>query len=338
MKRSIIFFFLAFVLTASLLAQQPGKVPLRIADTLTAQEKLNRSSVLLKSELDSLIKLYSVQQVDTVPKEPVKEDVEAVNYPFWTAAAGILIIAFLLYIIFRNQQRFARSMRAFHKQLTSLEWTAKTSEQPSSLTQGGKKASPATLEKKIQTLTQELEKAEKRSEGLELVMNEYRHIKQEYEAVKAQILDIYKVRNYPGVQKDSTESDLLKGLLNTERSVALYAYEHFLKPVIAIADSNKNNPARISKEEREKMLDLLLSLALLYTEYLYLRVNDLAVGGKIVERIGGLKNGNAVDLALLKELNLEHGSRALTLRIALDKMGIKHLSYPVFDETNLNLS
>jgi len=39
---------------------------------------------------------------------------------------------------------------------------------------------------------------------------------------------------------------------------------------------------------------------------------------------------------LLKKLNKEHGSRALVLRMALNKSGISKLSYPVFDETDLN--
>jgi len=54
--------------------------------------------------------------------------------------------------------------------------------------------------------------------------------------------------------------------------------------------------------------------------------------------LGSLRNGNHIDKGLLKELNIEHGSRALVLRMVLDKMDIQNLSYPVFDETNLNLS
>jgi len=152
------------------------------------------------------------------------------------------------------------------------------------------------------------------------------------------MMEVYKIRNYPGFNKEKTETEIVKCLLDTERSVALYAYEHFLKPVMAIADANKNNPAKINPEEREKLLNLLISLSLLYSEYLYLRINDLSVGGKIVERIGSLKNGNNIDTALLKELSTEHGSRALVLRIVLDKTAIQNLSDPVFDETNLNLS
>ena len=151
-------------------------------------------------------------------------------------------------------------------------------------------------------------------------------------------MEVYKIRNYPGFNKEKSETEIVKSLLDTERSVALYAYEHFLKPVLAIADANKNNPAKINAEEREKLLNLLISLSLLYSEYLYLRIGDLSIGGKIVERIGSLKNGNHIDPASLKELNTEHGSRALVLRMVLDKSSIQNLSYPVFDETNLNLS
>jgi hypothetical protein len=128
--------------------------------------------------------------------------------------------------------------------------------------------------------------------------------------------------------------------LSTEKSVAMHAFEKFLKPIIQIADANKNNPAKISKEDSDKLLELLISLSLYYIEYLYLRINELSVGGNIVQRIGGNGNGNGngIDPALLKKLNTEHGSRALTLRMALNKAGIDKLSYPVFDDTDLNNS
>jgi hypothetical protein len=54
----------------------------------------------------------------------------------------------------------------------------------------------------------------------------------------------------------------------------------------------------------------------------------------MVQRIGS--NGKGIDPALLKKLSMEHGSRALALRMALNKAGISKLSYPVFDETDLN--
>jgi len=124
--------------------------------------------------------------------------------------------------------------------------------------------------------------------------------------------------------------------METENSVANYAYEKFLKPILEITDANKNNPAKVNDEDREKLLELLVSLSLLYIEYLYLRVNDLAIGGKMVERIQGLSKGNGLDPSLLKKLNTEYGSRALVLRMILDKTQLHKLSYPVFDETDLN--
>ena len=48
--------------------------------------------------------------------------------------------------------------------------------------------------------------------------------------------------------------------------------------------------------------------------------------------------GESQVIKWIKELNIEHGSRALVLRMVLDKTAIQNLSYPVFDETNLNLS
>jgi hypothetical protein len=128
----------------------------------------------------------------------------------------------------------------------------------------------------------------------------------------------------------------MQGVLDTENIVANYAYEKFLKPILGITDANKNSPARMSTADRERLLDLLVSLSLLYIEYLYLRINDLSIGGQMVERIKGFSNGNGIDAALLKKLNTEFGSRALVIKMALEKTGVSKLSYPVFDETNLN--
>jgi hypothetical protein len=298
----------------------------RIVDTLSAAERTTRNPVLLRAELDSLIAVYGPAPSRQPVQQPV---VEQSQWPLYAALGGIaalLIIASLLYFLLRSQQRSTRTIHILHKQVKHLDGLVSAVDsagnQVASLPKG--KNGVAAPEKKIQYLTTQLDQARKSVE--------------EFEGLKQQMTQVYKLRNYPGFSKEKTEIHVLKDMLETERSVALYAYEHFLKPVIAVADANKNNPARISAQEREKMLDLLISLGLLYSEYLYLRVSDLAVGGNIVERIASFKNGNVIDLALLKELNTDHGSRALALRIALDKMGIHRLSYPVFEETNLNLS
>ena len=333
---------LFFLLTGSLIAQGPEKKSISIVDTLTTQEKDNRNTVILKSELDSLIRLYKASQPETFPQQPViKAEQQVPAYLLAIAIAALLAIAFLLYLLFLKQKKFQRTISILHKQIQHLETAAYTSgsiaDANNSSKTKGKITIPA-LEKKIQSLTSQLEKSTNENKELDAALFESTLIRHDFESVKQQMMEVYKISKYPGFNKEKTETEIVKGLLETERSVALYAYEHFLKPVMSIADANKNNPAKINPEEGGQLLDLLISLSLLYSEYLYLRINDLSVGGKIVERIGSLKNGNDIDTTLLKELSTEHGSRALVLRMVLDKTAIHNLSYPVFDETNLNLS
>ena len=327
-------------MVCSVAAQEPERKSIRIVDTLSAAERENRNTVILQSEMDSLITLYNASQPRTIPQEvAVKAESKLPVYLLITAAAALLAIAFLLYILFRKQKKFQRTVAILNRQIQHLELAAYSA---GGTGENGNKARSKTsipgLEKKIQSLTTQIEKLTKDNEELESSLSQSTDIRHDFESVKQQMMEVYKIRNYPGFDKGKTETEIVKSLLDTERSVALYAYEHFLKPVMAIADANKNNPAKINPEEREKLLNLLISLSLLYSEYLYLRINDLSVGGKIVERIGSLKNGNNIDPALLKELSTEHGSRALVLRMVLDKTSIQNLSYPVFDETNLNLS
>jgi hypothetical protein len=321
---------LVLLLTCSLIslyAQQPDRRNIRIVDALTTQEKNERNPVILRSELDSLMKQHMASLPQQVPQQPVKEIITE-STPVWVwplVIVPLLLIGVLLYLLLRNQKGFARKMEQTRRLLQQAEFSAVTKlAMPDPKTAKG-------LDKKVQALTAELDKMKKENTSLQSLLKEYENVKQ-------QITTSYKIRNYPGYEPSKTEEELLKGLLKTEKSVAIYAYEHFLKPVIEIADANKNNPARISKEDREKLVELLISLSLLYIEYLYLRVNELSVGGNMVARIQGLSNGNRLDTILMKQLNTEHGSRALVLRMILDKMSIGKLTYPVFDETNLNLS
>ena len=291
MNFKLIISILFCLVSCSLVGQEPEKKSIRIVDTLTLQEKDNRNTVILKSELDSLIRLYNASQPKTIPQEPV---VTAENqlpvYLLIIAIAALLAIAFLLYVLFRNQKKFQRTVSILDKQIQHLELAAYSSGNIADANSSNKikKSSIPGLEKKIQSLTTQLEKATKDNEELETLVSESTNIRHDFESVKQQMMEVYKIRNYPGFDKEKTETEIVKSLLDTERSVALYAYEHFLKPVMAIADANKNNPAKINPEEREKLLNLLISLSLLYSEYLYLRINDLSVGGKIVERIGSL--------------------------------------------------
>jgi cell division protein FtsB len=198
------------------------------------------------------------------------------------------------------------------------------------------KLTPQHLEGRINDLTAELHKLTKENENLDRVIKEYNGIQHEYDSLKHGLHKAYKIRNYPGYDKTKHETNAMQTVLDTENIVATYAYEKFLKPILSLTDTNKNNPAMLTENDRKKLLDHLLSLSLLYIEYLYLRINDLSIGGKMVERIKGFSSGNGIDTTLLKKMNTDHGSRALVVKMALAKAGVSTLSYPVFDETDLN--
>lgn len=334
--------FVLFICLASFLSVQARQLPadslspLRVVDSLSARERLERVPILLRSELDSLLQeRLDIIQSQTEPKEVAQEEKLGI-WPILSAAALGLILL-LIYLIWQQQKRAKRSFVRLYKQIQHLD--AQVWSGPASLKESEAINSSNTDPRvKAASLTEKIRQLQKENEGLELMLDEYRKSRQDFESLKQQMMEAYKVRHYPGFNKDETESEVLRATLKTERYVAAYAYERFLKPMLKITDANKNNPARISEEDRQKIADSLVSMGLLYTEYLYLRIAELSIGGNMVERIAGLQKGNGIDPQLLKELSTAHGSRALALRITLDKMGITHLSYPVFEETNLNLS
>lgn len=331
MRYKIYFPFLLLQLSAGLFAQQPDTQRIRIADTLTAKEKVNRNAVILKTELDSLIKAYNDSQVQQVVKEPAKETSNSANqYILAGLLAIIVLLGFVIYMFYRHQQKINRTIAGLkerEKPYNNLHAVSKEKKG---------KTSTQTVETKISDLNAELYKLSKENEGLNRVIKEYNGIQHEYDSLKHGILKAYKVKNYPGYDKSKDEAWAMQGVLETENAVATYAYEKFLKPILVITDANKNSPAKLSATDREKLLDLLVSMSLLYIEYLYLRVNELSVGGKMVERIKGISKGNGPDTTLLKKMNTEFGSRALVIKMALEKAELHRLSYPVFDETNLN--
>jgi hypothetical protein len=323
MKHKLLLILFFFALAGVNAQQQPDRTKLRVVDTLSKQERLNRNPVILKAELDSMIQAYNAKLPPVQIKEPVKETITKI--PVWITVAGIialLVIALLSYLLFDYHKRLSKTIADLKRLIQHFEFYTSTS--PGSNGKETNTRSKTALEKKITELSAELEKEKEMNES----------VMQEYGLVKQSIAEAYKVRNYPSFDKEKTEGQIIKDLLKTEKTVAVHAFEKFLKPAIAIMDANKNNPAKISKEESEQLLELLISLSLYHIEYLYLRINDLAVGGNIVQRIGS--NGKGIDPGLLKKLNTEHGSRALALRMALNKSGIDKLSYPVFDETDLN--
>lgn len=324
-----IFFFLQVI---AVNAQQTDTKHIRVVDSLTAQEKINRNPLLLRSEIDSLVKLYAPVQE---PKQVLVPVVEKKDISDNSILGGLVLIVLLmgalLALFYHNQRKIIKTMKGLHE-----KEERKAMNQPLAKEKPRSKTGLQSLESKINDLNAELLKLSKENEGLNRVVREYNGIQHEYDSLKHGFQKIYKVKNYPGYDKAKDEVLAMQGVFTTESSVANYAFEKFLKPVLAIADANKNNPAKMSEADQVKLLDLLVSLSLLYIEYLYLRVSDLSIGGTMVERIQGLAKGNSPDPALLKKLNMEFGSRALVIRMALSKACLQHLSYPVFDETNLN--
>jgi hypothetical protein len=336
MRYKIYLSLLLLLLSVGLVAQQQNTKYIRIVDTLTAQEKTNRNPVILKAELDSMIKQFNDSQPRQVIKEPVKETTDNTNQYIMAGLFAIIsLLGFVIYMFYRHQHKINRTIAGLNEKVKQTESSGSNTLHMVAKEKKGKSTSQS-LESKINDLNAELNKLSKENEGLNRVIKEYNGIQHEYDSLKHGILKAYKVKNYPGYDKTKDETLAMQGVLQTENSVAIYAYEKFLKPILAITDANKNSPAKINAAEQEKLLDLLVSLSLLYIEYLYLRVNDLSIGGKMVERIQGLSKGNGLDATLLKKLNTEFGSRALVIKMVLDRVELHQLSYPVFDETNLN--
>ena len=336
MRTKICFTLLLLAWSTGLFAQLPDTKLIRIVDTLTAAEKTNRNPVILKSELDSLIRQYNASQVQPEVKDPEKVTRDnTTTFIGAGLAAVIFLLGFLIYMFYRHQLKINRTIAGLNEIAKQPETRYGNNGHTVTREKKGK-ALPVSAESKMNDLNAELYKLSKENEGLNRVLKEYTGIQHEYDSLKQGILKAYKVKNYPGYDKTKDETNAFRGVLETENTVAKYAYEKFLKPILAITDANKNTPAKLSETDREKLLDLLISLSLLYIEYLYLRVNELSVGGTMVERIKGYGKGNGLDTSLLRKLNTESGSRALVLKMALRSAHLQQLSYPVFDETNLN--
>src|SRR5258706_3865847 len=108
MRNKFLLLLLFSLATVALDAQQGDSQDIRVADTLTAQEKNNHNRVILQSEVDSLIKLYNASQVPIRLQEPViKESTSQFSVYLLTAAVtALFLIAFILYVLFKNQKKF----------------------------------------------------------------------------------------------------------------------------------------------------------------------------------------------------------------------------------------
>lgn len=255
----------------------------------------------------------------------------------WLLFFTILTLAvagFLVALIFQQRKKLAVISAYLNHQRQSNESGVKT---PPSRDSGDlEKNTISDMQTKIRNQDARLEKLKTENESLNAAVKEYSRTQNEYEKLFKIISQTFKVKKYPGAAEGKTDIETLVSLFETEKSFTGHVYDQFIKPLTVIVDANKNNPAGISKEQQDKLLDMLVSLSLLYIEYLYLRVNDLSVGGNMVQRMSDIKNGLKLNTELLKKLNMQNGNRALVLKLALEKISLNSLSYPVFDETDLN--
>lgn len=330
MKKTIFILFIFMGLGSLLPAQQvPPEKTIRITDSLTSKEKADRNPVILRSELDSLVKLYAPLPAQPADNIPGKKDSRMVPVYMNWILSGLLLVSLVILLMFIRQGHWIRRFALNEAGPSSLKSTNGIKKlkkgQP-----GFKSGDP------VEKMQDELTKLRKENEGLQGVIREYNGIQHEFESLRHSLQKTFKIRNYPGNGPGEKDDIAIHKVLDTEKAVADFAYEKFLKPILQLVDANKNSPARMSQTDRAQVIDKLISLSFLYIEYLYLRVPDLAVGGHMVERLKSVTGGAILKKELLKKLNMEAGSRALVMRMALDKVAVQNLSYPVFDETNLN--
>lgn len=317
------------VLAGPLAAQQPPKFkPVRIADSLTAKELAERNPVLLRKELDSLVKANQPVIPVDIPRETEPQPAPLpVNLLLTVAGAIILLLLVQLLLSYRQNKWLRALIPAGADPASANEIVA---------AKNGKKGNTHSAEEKGEGLQTMISRLTKENEGLQSIINEHNGISKEYDQLCSILQHSYKIKQYPGNDGTLKSAAAVKAVVATEKALAEQAYEKFLKPLLQLADANKNQPAKMPAEDKAKLVDLLLSLSLLYIEYLYLRVSELSVGGTIVERLNNLSTGQNLKEDRLRKLNRESGSRALVLRLALDQLAIQQLSYPVFEETNLN--
>lgn len=334
MRNKLFLFCLLFLFSTTMYAQSDTK-NVRIVDTLTPQEKKSRNPIILKSELDSLIKIHEAGKVKEPVLQPVVE--EKSNSYEWLLIVAVITLAtvgVLVGLFFQQRKKIAKVSERMAQHLRQLEFNAHSP--ANGMANEYDKKLISDMQTKTKELNAKLERLKTENENMNAVLKEYKRTQAEYEALIKIISKTFKVKKYPGASEDQSDIETLESLFETERLFTTHVYEQFIRPITTIADANKNNPAGISKEQQEKLLELLISLSLLYIEYLYLRVNELSVGGTMVQRINDIKSGLKLNPGLLKKLNTQNGSRALVLRLALEKINLNNLSYPVFEETDLN--
>lgn len=327
------------MLQSAIAQTDSSKRGISVVDTLNAEQRQSHNRAILKSELDSIINLNAKPlPVDTNSKVQA-DSRDTIMIVLLSLASLIILLLVILGIRDRNKNLSVIAALAKHQKLLEEQmklFNTNKAETKKEAEKSGPKLKVSELEAKIQTLTKEVGRLSQENAQLADIKEEQELLQEIHEELKQHIQKTFKIRHYPRNGEELKDDELLFDSLETERLFSSNVFEKYLKPVNAILDANKKDPANTPETERTKLIELLVSLALLYIEYLYLRVSELSIGGKISERINTIKRAGSINESLLKPLDVEHGSKALVLYLALKEKNIGHLSYPVFDETNLN--
>ena len=233
MKRIVVFTLCVMLCLTTLFAQQPVK-PLRIADTLTPKEKAERNPVILRSELDSLIKAYTPVQLPVEVQKPEPAGKESYGGMILGGLALLVLIAVSGMIVLYRQRnelrRIADSVGAKNLSPGELK-NGKTKT-------GKKNPPPVTAQEQLEELFEAVNRLEKENASLNGVIKEYNGIRHDYDSLRQGVMQAYKVKNYPGYEKTREESSTIRTVLDTEKAVADHAYTRFLKPILTITDAN----------------------------------------------------------------------------------------------------
>src|SRR6266496_4726431 len=106
------FLIIVFILLtmAGLHAQTGDHSVIHIADTLTMQEKANRHTVLLRSELDSLIRQYGPKQQIIIREISKEAGSNNSIYMLAILAAVFLLSVWLLYLFYVHHKKFSKAI------------------------------------------------------------------------------------------------------------------------------------------------------------------------------------------------------------------------------------
>ena len=170
MKKKIIGCLLIAVLAGPLSAQQPTKLkPVRIADSLSAKELAERNPVLLRKELDSLLKANQPVIPVDIPKEAEPQPAPLPVNLLLTVAGAIILLLLVQLLLSYRQNKWLRA-------LIPAGADAKSTAPEIVSGKNGKKGNTHAAEEKGESLQAMISRLTKENEGLQSIITEHNGI------------------------------------------------------------------------------------------------------------------------------------------------------------------